>query len=204
MRAVFAHVYGVPEAPDPGRRGLNIEVSLVVQPDDTRYLARPGLSTWAVRVVPGRGRVAARPLFARKMRPVARAETPARDGGTPEAAPRRLGGHGAPPERGRRGGGLAPRGARLRGRARAHLHPPEEGAAQDAPEPFRFEERRGVLELVPGASAERCRLKVLRPREGKERLCAFFYKESNLGWSRDHRYSYGAVRFFGRRSARAT
>lgn len=37
-------------------------------------------------------------------------------------------------------------------------------------------------------------MKVFRPREGKERLCAFFYKKSNLSWSRD-RYSYGAVEF---------
>ncbi|MEK7316252.1 MAG: hypothetical protein AAB011_08735, partial [Candidatus Eisenbacteria bacterium] len=27
-----------------------------------------------------------------------------------------------------------------------------------------------------------------------DRLCAFFYKRSNLGWSRD-RFSYGAIEF---------
>ena len=38
----------------------------------------------------------------------------------------------------------------------------------------------------------RCRLKLFRPHEERERLCAFFYKKSNLAWSRD-RFSYGAV-----------
>lgn len=40
----------------------------------------------------------------------------------------------------------------------------------------------------------RCRMKLFRPREGKDRLCAFFYKRSNLAWSRD-RFSYGGVEF---------
>lgn len=195
MRAVFAHVYeACRKHRIPVGAAPNIEVSLVVQPDDTRYLARPGLSTWAYESFLAAARVAARPLFARKMRPVARAETPARDGGTPEAAPgddlaatALLRNEGA--------GEAASRPAEpVSGDALERIFTLLRRAAQDAPEPFRFEERRGVLELVPGASAERCRLKVFRPREGKERLCAFFYKESNLSWSRD-RYSYGAVEF---------
>lgn len=66
-------------------------------------------------------------------------------------------------------------------------------AAGEASGAIRFEERAGTLELSPVRRA-RCRLKIFRPREGKERLCAFFYKKSNLAWSRD-RYSYGAVEF---------
>jgi hypothetical protein len=37
-------------------------------------------------------------------------------------------------------------------------------------------------------------MKLFKPREERERLCAFFYKRSNLAWSRD-RFSYGAVEF---------
>jgi hypothetical protein len=54
------------------------------------------------------------------------------------------------------------------------------------------------LEIVPQNRVKnapnRCRLKLFRPRETQERLCAFFYKRSNLAWSRD-RFSYGAVEF---------
>ncbi len=54
------------------------------------------------------------------------------------------------------------------------------------------------LELAPvdplRGGPNRCRLKFFQPREGKERLCAFFYKRSNLAWSRD-RFSYGGVEF---------
>jgi hypothetical protein len=46
----------------------------------------------------------------------------------------------------------------------------------------------------PEGSPGRCRLKLFRPREGHERLSVFFYKRSNLAWSRD-RFSYGAVEF---------
>ena len=41
-------------------------------------------------------------------------------------------------------------------------------------------------------------MKIFRPRENKDRLCAFFYKRSNLSWSRD-RFSYGAVEFLPER-----
>ena len=54
------------------------------------------------------------------------------------------------------------------------------------------------LELIPLDTARgapnRCRVKLFRPRAEKERLCAFFYKKSNLAWSRD-RFSYGGVEF---------
>jgi len=49
------------------------------------------------------------------------------------------------------------------------------------------------LDLVRGAP-NRCRVKFFRPRETSDRLCAFFYKRSNLAWSRD-RVSYGGVEF---------
>jgi hypothetical protein len=54
------------------------------------------------------------------------------------------------------------------------------------------------LEIAPvgpvRGGPNRCRLKLFQPREGGERLCAFFYKRSNLAWSRD-RFSYGGVEF---------
>jgi hypothetical protein len=54
------------------------------------------------------------------------------------------------------------------------------------------------LEIVPLTQVKnapnRCRLKLFKPRETQDRLCAFFYKRSNLAWSRD-RFSYGAVEF---------
>ena len=63
---------------------------------------------------------------------------------------------------------------------------------------FEIEEREGILEISPRAVDDdvvnRCRLKLFRPRENKDRICAFFYKRSNLGWSRD-RFSYGAIEF---------
>ena len=42
----------------------------------------------------------------------------------------------------------------------------------------------------------------IRAREGKERFCAFFYKRSNLPWSRD-RFSYGGVEFLPGRVTQA-
>ncbi|HEU5310069.1 MAG TPA: hypothetical protein VFV24_01325 [Candidatus Eisenbacteria bacterium] len=66
-----------------------------------------------------------------------------------------------------------------------------------APEPMQVEPDRAGIELAPAGDDEaprRCRLKVFRAREGKERYCAFFYKRSNLPWSRD-RFSYGGVEF---------
>lgn len=63
-------------------------------------------------------------------------------------------------------------------------------------EPFQVEVGPGGLDIVPleGGHPGRCRLKLFRPRQGKARLCAFFYKRSNLAWSRD-RFSYGGVEF---------
>ena len=63
---------------------------------------------------------------------------------------------------------------------------------------FELAESTEGLELKPadppGHASHRCRLKLFTPREGKERVCAFFYKQSNLAWSRD-RFSYGGVEF---------
>jgi hypothetical protein len=53
----------------------NIEVSLICQPDDTRYLARPGASTWLYEARLKLMKNAARPLFRRKL-----ARRPARVG----------------------------------------------------------------------------------------------------------------------------
>lgn len=61
---------------------------------------------------------------------------------------------------------------------------------------FQVEVGPGGLEIAPLEQGHpgRCRLKLFRPRQGKTRLCAFFYKRSNLAWSRD-RFSYGGVEF---------
>jgi hypothetical protein len=74
MRVVFEYVYeackrnGIPIGVAP-----NIEVSLICQPDDTRYLARPSLSSWLYETKLGLLRRAAGPVFRRKMkrRPIA-------------------------------------------------------------------------------------------------------------------------------------
>ena len=75
-----------------------------------------------------------------------------------------------------------------------------------APERVLVETDRTGLELSPAGddaiSPRRCRLKVFRAREGKERFCAFFYKRSNLPWSRD-RFSYGGVEFLPGRVTQA-
>lgn len=69
MRAVFAHVYeacrrnGIPIGLAP-----NIEVSLIVQPDDARYLAEPGLKTWFYDLRLAALRAVARPVFQAKRR----------------------------------------------------------------------------------------------------------------------------------------
>jgi hypothetical protein len=76
MRIVFEHVYeackrnGIPIGIAP-----NIEVSLICQPDDTRYLARPGASTWIYEARLKVMKNAARPIFRRKLarRPARRA-----------------------------------------------------------------------------------------------------------------------------------
>lgn len=82
------------------------------------------------------------------------------------------------------------------------LREPELGTLVDwldaAPEPMQVDLDRAGIEVAPAGNDEdaprRCRLKVFRAREGKERFCAFFYKRSNLPWSRD-RFSYGGVEF---------
>ncbi len=70
MRVVFQHVYeackrnGIPIGVAP-----NIEVSLICQPDDTRYLARPTPSTWLYEARLRMMKRLARPVFQRKLRP---------------------------------------------------------------------------------------------------------------------------------------
>ena len=70
MRRVMAHVYAacrrhwIPIGAAP-----NIEVSLVVNPDDTVYLAEPGLHTTAYEWYRRAVKLAAAPLFKRRMRP---------------------------------------------------------------------------------------------------------------------------------------
>jgi 8-oxo-dGTP diphosphatase len=68
--------------------------------------------------------------------------------------------------------------------------------AARAPGGFRVVERSGSLDVAfgggDGVPASRCRLKIFRPRENRNRVCVFFYKRSNLVWSRD-RFSYGAI-----------
>ena len=69
---------------------------------------------------------------------------------------------------------------------------------EEAQEPFAIDPEAGGIEIIPLNEVKqlpnRCRLKLFRPREAKERLCAFFFKRSNFEWSRD-RFSYGAVEF---------
>jgi hypothetical protein len=69
---------------------------------------------------------------------------------------------------------------------------------ESAIEQFEIEEGSAGLDVIPvdpsALAPSRCRLKLFTPREGKERLCAFFYKRSNLAWSLD-RFSYGGVEF---------
>lgn len=70
MRRVMAHVYRACR-----RRWLpigaapNIEVSIVVNPDDTSYLADPGVHTTAYELYRKAVKAAARPIFRRRMRP---------------------------------------------------------------------------------------------------------------------------------------
>lgn len=67
---------------------------------------------------------------------------------------------------------------------------------RESPESFSIDPSAGGLEIVPlnevKGTANRCRMKLFKPREEKDRLCAFFFKRSNLTFSRD-RFSYGAV-----------
>jgi hypothetical protein len=71
-------------------------------------------------------------------------------------------------------------------------------AFQSAGERFEVAMGKEGLELVPldpvRGQPNRCRIKLFRPRPASERLCAFFYKKSNLQWSHD-RMSYGGVEF---------
>ena len=70
--------------------------------------------------------------------------------------------------------------------------------ARTIQEPLEIDPAAAGIELVPlnrvQDAPNRGRMKLFRPREGKERLCAFFYKRSNLAWSRD-RFTYGGVEF---------
>ena len=69
---------------------------------------------------------------------------------------------------------------------------------ESATQRFEIEEGSAGLDVIPvdppPLAPSRCRLKLFTPREGKDRLCALFYKRSNLAWSRD-RFSYGGVEF---------
>jgi hypothetical protein len=194
MRAVYAHVYeacrknAIPIGAAP-----NIEVSLIVQPDDTRYLAKRGPATWGYEAYLSLARAAARPLFARKMR-----RTPSRAGGSVERA---IGGVDVarPAEAPAATAPVAadpwPADRELETRT---AYAAVRFVAESAPGAFTVEERGPTLEIAPfdplSAVPSRCRIKIFRPRENKGRLCAFFYKRSNLSWSRD-RFSYGAVEF---------
>lgn len=67
---------------------------------------------------------------------------------------------------------------------------------RDASETYSLDPRLEGLEIAPREG--RCRMKLFRPREEKDRLCAFFFKKSNIAGSRD-RFSYGAVEFLPER-----
>ncbi len=207
MRRVFAHVYeacrrnGIPIGAAP-----NIEVSLIVQPDDARDLAEPGLATAIYDARLAAVRTLARPLFAwkarrRKMPQAALDELLARTNlrPSPSAEP--------PDGAGAEGCGAASAETITAGRSSAReareaslreVFDAVRTIASRRTAGFEIEEREGILEITPRAGTDeavnRCRLKLFRPRENKDRMCAFFYKRSNLGWSRD-RFSYGAIEF---------
>jgi hypothetical protein len=199
MRQVFAHVYeacrrnGIPIGAAP-----NIEVSLIVQPDDARDLAEPGLATTLYDVRLAAVRTLARPLFAWKARRrkmpqgsldalLARAKIAPGDRAEGERCDVEAAGSPAPEN------GHAAREASLR-----EVFDAVRSIAARPADAFEIEERDGVLEVAPrngcGGAVGRCRMKLFRPRENKDRLCAFFYKRSNLDWSRD-RFSYGGIEF---------
>ncbi len=71
-------------------------------------------------------------------------------------------------------------------------------ALESSGAPFAVDTAAGGIEIVPldevKQAPNRCRMKLFKPRESSERLCAFFYKRSNLSFSRD-RFSYGGVEF---------
>ena len=74
MRRVMAHVY------DSCRRhwlpigaAPNIEVSLVVNPDDASMLAEPSIGHYAYEAFRRFVKIVSRPVFAHRMRPYARA-----------------------------------------------------------------------------------------------------------------------------------
>ena len=68
MRVVFEHVYeACKRNAIPIGLAPNIEVSLICQPDDTRYLARPGFSTWLYEAQLRFMKKAATPVFRRKL-----------------------------------------------------------------------------------------------------------------------------------------
>jgi hypothetical protein len=75
-------------------------------------------------------------------------------------------------------------------------------AVREAAQPFAIDPFAGGLEFAPlhvaTSAPSRCRMKLFRPREEKDRLCAFFFKKSNVAGSRD-RFSYGAVEFLPER-----
>lgn len=201
MRQVFAHVYeacrknGIPIGAAP-----NIEVSLIVQPDDARDLAVSGLATALYDARLAVVRTLARPLFAWKAR---RRKMPQRALDALLARTKAAGGNGTGSERCEAeaaesavtaaGSGRTTRETSLR-----EVFDAVRTIAAKRAEAFEIEERDGILEVAPrggdDAATLRCRMKLFRPRENKDRLCAFFYKRSNLGWSRD-RFSYGAIEF---------
>lgn len=201
MREVFAHLYeacrrhGIPIGAAP-----NIEVSLIVQPDDARDLAAPGLATSLYDARLALVRTLARPLFAWKSRrrrvPQAsidalleRAKVSPGDAGTPEHEACDASGMPSPGA----SGVTSAREASLR-----EVFDAIRFVAARRGEAFSIEEREGTMEIAPRGGDDgvpnRCRMKLFRPRENRDRLCAFFYKRSNLGWSRD-RFSYGAIEF---------
>ncbi|MGE5176598.1 MAG: radical SAM protein [Hyphomicrobiales bacterium] len=221
MLGIFKHVYeacrrnGIPIGAAP-----NIEVSLVVQPDDTRYLAKRSLATWLYESRLALVRRAARPIFAKKMRAEPRTVSASApldpERSTPIGKPNGNGanggnggnGHGAPaappcdaahaPRPPAPVAAAGPDDAARREAAMERVFAMLRDATSTVAGPFALEERPAILEVVPKNvlrdAENRCRLKLFRPREDKDRLCAFFYKRSNLSWSRD-RFSYGAVEF---------
>ena len=224
MRVVFDHVYeacrrnGIPIGAAP-----NIEVSLIVQPDDTRYLAKRSLATWLYEARLALVRRAARPIFAKKMRAEPRRlsspEPIPPDRATPIGTKNGNGGNGhyghgqAATRDAAPGAPSCEAESTPRPAARSTGEPTDaagreaemervfgmlRAAAGAASGPFDLEERPAILEVVPRNlvrdAENRCRMKLFRPREDRDRLCAFFYKRSNLSWSRD-RFSYGAVEF---------
>jgi len=198
MMVVYRHLYdacrknNIPIDVTP-----NIEVSLIVQPGDTRYLAPP---TWSARwyaLKMAAARRAAQPYFWWKRRPkniqASEILTP------PQGAPQKEGST-PPPQPVRKPAAVTPlRKPALLVEAKPHGEPAKISVTQAIREalaaaaaPFEIDTEAAGFEVRPPSNGtpNRARMKVFCPRPNH--TLVFFYKRSLVPYSRD-RYSYGGI-----------